>query len=160
MNIPHPSTLSTPRNFPANAPVTGGTKGIGEAILDRLVRGGATVIATARATPSGIPSSVEFIAADISTVAGTDEVITRVLARYGGLDIIVNNVGGSSAPGGGALALTDIDWQNAIDVNLLATVRARRGFLPSMVERPGQRAHFFGPAPDAALPAWRLPQDR
>jgi NAD(P)-dependent dehydrogenase (short-subunit alcohol dehydrogenase family) len=115
--------------------VTGGTKGIGEAIVDRLVRGGATVIATARARPSEIPSSVEFIAADISTVAGTDEVITRVLARYGGLDIIVNNVGGSSAPGGGALALTDIDWQNAIDVNLLATVRLDRGFLPSMVEQ-------------------------
>jgi NAD(P)-dependent dehydrogenase (short-subunit alcohol dehydrogenase family) len=88
-----------------------------------------------RATPLEIPSSVEFIAADISTVAGTDEVIIRVLARYGGLDIIVNNVGGSSAPGGGALALTDIDWQNAIDVNLLATVRLDRGFLPSMVEQ-------------------------
>ncbi len=115
--------------------VTGGSKGIGEAIVDRFVRGGATVIATARATPSEISSSVEFIAADISTVAGTDEVITGVLARYGGLDIIVNNVGGSSAPGGGALALTDIDWQNAIDVNLLATVRLDRGFLPSMVEQ-------------------------
>ena len=51
------------------------------------------------------------MAADISTAEGTDKVISYALNRLGGVDILVNNVGGSSAPGGGFAALTDEDWQ-------------------------------------------------
>jgi NAD(P)-dependent dehydrogenase (short-subunit alcohol dehydrogenase family) len=48
---------------------------------------------------------------------------------------LVNNVGGSEAPNGGFLALSDEDWQRALDVNLLAAVRLDRAFLPGMIER-------------------------
>src|SRR4029078_9130983 len=90
--------------------VTGGTKGIGEAVLNRLLRGGATVITTARSIPHG-GTPERFVQADISTREGVDHVVRTTLDRLGGLDILINSVGGSSAPSGGALALTDDHWQ-------------------------------------------------
>ncbi len=115
--------------------VTGGTKGMGEAIVKRLTNGGARVLTTARSTPVNLETSVLFVEADISTPKGIQKVITAVLERLGGVDILVNNVGGSSAPAGGALALSDEDWQNAIDANLLSAVRLDRGLLPSMLKQ-------------------------
>ena len=114
--------------------VTGGTKGIGEAIVNRLVRGGATVITTARSLPAGGPPE-RFVQADISTREGVDQVVKAMMDRLGGLDILIHNVGGSAAPGGGALALSDDDWQRAFDTNLFAAVRLDRGFLPSMLKQ-------------------------
>lgn len=114
--------------------VTGGTKGIGEAIVNRLVRGGATVITTARSIPAGgMPE--RFVQADISTPEGVDQVIKTTLKRLGGLDILINSVGGSSAPSGGVLALTDDDWQRTFNLNLFSAVRLDRGFLPSMLRQ-------------------------
>ena len=115
--------------------VTGGTKGMGEAIVRRLAAGGATVATTAR-SPLPEPQLVDlFVQADVSTREGVDTVIRRVLDRFGAVDILVNNVGGSSAPSGGVLALGDDDWQHAIDANLFAAVRLDRGLLPGMLER-------------------------
>jgi NAD(P)-dependent dehydrogenase (short-subunit alcohol dehydrogenase family) len=114
--------------------VTGGTKGIGEAIVERMVRGGAQVIATARTIPAG-DAPVLFIQADVSTRLGVDRVIETTLDRFGGLDILINSVGGSSAPGGGALALSEDDWQKAFDLNLFSAVRLDRGFLPGMLKQ-------------------------
>jgi len=51
------------------------------------------------------------------------------------MDILVNNVGGSEAPNGGFQALSDKDWQRALEVNLLAAVRLDRAFVPGMIER-------------------------
>jgi NAD(P)-dependent dehydrogenase (short-subunit alcohol dehydrogenase family) len=98
--------------------VTGGTKGMGEAIVRRLVSGGAAVATTARAPlPEGQRPDL-FIQADL------------------------NNVGGSSAPGGGVLALTDADWQDTINSNLFAAVRLDRAFLPAMIaQRSGVIIH-------------------
>src|SRR5438094_10338820 len=115
--------------------VTGGTKGMGEAIVRRLAAGGATVATTAR-SPLPESQAVElFVQADISTREGVDRVVREVLDRLGGVDILVNNVGGSSAPSGGVLALTDDDWRRAIDTNLLGAVRLDRAFLPGMLKQ-------------------------
>jgi NAD(P)-dependent dehydrogenase (short-subunit alcohol dehydrogenase family) len=114
--------------------ITGGTRGIGEAIVERLVRGGGRVIATARSLPAGGPTD-RFVQADVSTREGVDQVVETIMDRFGGIDILVHNVGGSAAPGGGALALSDDDWQNAIDMNLFAAVRLDRAFLPSMLKQ-------------------------
>jgi len=114
--------------------VTGGTRGIGEAIVARLVRGGATVIATARsAPPERAPD--KFVQADVSTREGIDRVERAVIDRLGGLDILIHNVGGSAAPGGGALVLSNDDWQQAFDTNLFSAVRLDRAFLPSMLKQ-------------------------
>jgi len=96
--------------------------------------GGAVVFATARTIPDGKVSE-DFIQADVSTRAGAEYVLKETIDRLGGLDILVNNVGGSSSPGGGVLALTDEHWQREIDLNLLSAVRLDRGFLPGMLKQ-------------------------
>lgn len=108
---------------------------MGEAIVKRLRRAGATVMTTARSEPRNLQLPDLFIEADISTNDGVQKVIEGVLARLGGLDILVNNVGGSSAPSGGALALSDADWQQTFHTNLFAAVRLDRAFLPKMLEQ-------------------------
>jgi NAD(P)-dependent dehydrogenase (short-subunit alcohol dehydrogenase family) len=115
--------------------ITGGTKGMGEAIVRRLAAGGATVATTARSPLPENQAPDVFIQADISTPEGVEKVISEVLDHLGGVDILVNNVGGSSAPGGGVLALTDEDWQLTINTNLFAAVRLDRGLLPGMLKQ-------------------------
>lgn len=115
--------------------VTGGTKGMGEAIVRRLAAGGATVATTAR-SPLPKDQVVElFVQADLSTLEGVEKVVRQVLDRLGGVDILINNVGGSSAPSGGVLALSDEDWQQTIDANLFTAVRLDRALLPGMLEQ-------------------------
>ena len=113
--------------------VTGGTRGIGEAIVQRLRGAGATLVTTARSTPQDLLQPDLFVAADLSTAEGAEKVISAVRERLGGIDIVVHNVGGSSAPGGGFAALTDDEWQHALNSNLLGAVRLDRGLLPLML---------------------------
>ena len=115
--------------------VTGGTKGAGKAIADRLLQAGATVIITARNAPEEANSKLHFIPADLSKPEGTHKIVEAVLSEYGRLDILVNNLGGSETPGGGFAMLTDADWERTIQTNLLAPVRLDRGFLPQMLDR-------------------------
>ena len=115
--------------------VTGGTKGgIGEAIVDRLIGGGARVITSARSIPRGGKLD-HIVQADVSTREGIDHIVKAVMDRMGGLDILIHNVGGSASAGGGALALSDQDWQHAFDTNLFAAIRLDRAFLPSMLKQ-------------------------
>src|SRR5437867_6441233 len=62
-------------------------------------------------------------------------IIKATFDRLGGLDILINSVGGSSAPGGGVLALTDAVWQQEFELNLFSAVRLDRGFLPAMLKQ-------------------------
>jgi NAD(P)-dependent dehydrogenase (short-subunit alcohol dehydrogenase family) len=113
--------------------VTGGTRGIGKGIADRLRAGGATVLVAARSVPEG--TSDDVIAADVSTSNGVAALAAEALDRVGGIDILVHNVGGSGQHEGGAVALTDDDWQSAFEQNLFGAVRLDRAILPGMVER-------------------------
>jgi NAD(P)-dependent dehydrogenase (short-subunit alcohol dehydrogenase family) len=128
-------SATEPEFLGKRALVTGGTKGMGEAIVHRLRGSGATVVTTARSAPPDLPQSDLFVAADLSTAEGAEKVISYVQKHLGGVDLLVNNVGGSSAPGGGFAALTDDDWQAALNQNLLAAVRLDRGLLPSMLRQ-------------------------
>lgn len=114
--------------------VTGGTKGMGEAIVKRLREDGATVMTTARSMPENMDSPELFIPADISTSGGVEKVVNEVNKRFGKLDILINNVGGSSAPNGGFKVLNDDYWQQAFNNNVFAAVRLDRAFLPKMLE--------------------------
>src|SRR5262245_50044473 len=98
--------------------VTGGTRGIGEAIVQRLRGAGATVITTARSTPHDLLQPHLFVEADLSTAEGAEKVVSSVRERLGGVDILVHNVGGSAAPGGGFAVLSDEQWQYALNTNL------------------------------------------
>src|SRR2546422_9582511 len=81
--------------------ITGGTKGVGEAVVRRLAAAGATVATTARSPlPEGQAAAL-FVQADISTRAGVDEVVWQVLNQFGSLDILIHNAGGSAAQAAG-----------------------------------------------------------
>lgn len=113
--------------------VTGGTQGIGAAVARRLADAGASVFRTARTRPEGLGRPELFKAADLATAEGAAEVAEAVLAQLGGVDLVVHNVGGSSAPGGGFAALNDGHWADALNQNLLAAVRLDRALLPAMI---------------------------
>ena len=112
--------------------VTGGTQGVGAAVVAQLTQAGATVLTTARHRPAELPD-VQFVAADVSTAEGCAAVAAAVQAQLGGVDIIVHVVGGSSAPAGGFAMLVDEEWQKALDQNLLPAVRLDRALLPGML---------------------------
>jgi NAD(P)-dependent dehydrogenase (short-subunit alcohol dehydrogenase family) len=116
--------------------VTGGTKDMGEAIVRRLRLSAASVATTARSPlPQGQAPDL-FVQADVGTAAGVQEVVDRIQQQWGGLDLLVNNVGGTETKPGGFEVLSDEDWQSVLNVvNLLAAVRLDRAFLPSMIER-------------------------
>src|SRR6266404_836993 len=115
--------------------VTGGTQGVGAAIVSRLSAKGAKVTTTARSERPSSDASDLFVRADVTTSDGVITISRAVLERFGGLDILVHNVGGSSAPGGGFAALTDGEWQRELDLNLLPAVRLDRALLPSMLKQ-------------------------
>ncbi|PTE06749.1 SDR family oxidoreductase [Mesorhizobium helmanticense] len=112
--------------------VTGGTKGTGEAIVQRLSASGALVVTTARSA-TGALSPKLFVRADMNTLAGAEQVAAAVMDRFGGVDIIVHSVGGSKSPGGGFAALTEEIWQDELGLNLLAAVRLDRLLVPNMI---------------------------
>ncbi len=115
--------------------VTGGTKGAGEAIVRRLMAGGATVATTARAPlPDGLEVDA-FIHADLASLEGVESVASTVRQTLGGVDVVVHNVGGSRTPSGGFLAATEAFWQEELNLNLLAAVRLDRLLVPDMIAR-------------------------
>src|SRR6266436_4794668 len=123
--------------------VTGGTQGIGEAVVARLREAGAKVLTTARTTPAELREPNLFVAADVATAEGCTIVADAVHDRLGGVDIIVHVVGGSSAPAGGFAVLDD----NELD----------RALLPAMLEQgAGVIIHITSiqsqlPLPDATI---------
>ncbi|MCA6067780.1 SDR family oxidoreductase [Chryseobacterium sp. RG1] len=115
--------------------VTGGTKGAGRAIAERLKSAGAKVVITARNQPELPDEDLYFIPADLSKPEGTDKVASEVFEKFGKIDILVNNLGGSETPGGGFAVLSNTDWEETIQTNLLAPVRLDKAFLPQMLEK-------------------------
>jgi NAD(P)-dependent dehydrogenase (short-subunit alcohol dehydrogenase family) len=113
--------------------VTGGTQGIGAAIVKRLTQAGATVMTAARHVPPDGPAPPLLVQADVSTAEGVAKLARAALDRLGGVDILVNTVGGSSSPAGGVLAVSDEHWQKDLDLNLFSAVRLDRALLPSML---------------------------
>lgn len=113
--------------------VTGGTKGVGAATVQALLDAGVQVMTTARAVPESSSPGVIYVAADLSTAKGSAEVAQSVMAHWGGVDILVNLLGGSSAPGGGFAALDDAQWAKELNLNLMPAVRLDRALLPPML---------------------------
>jgi NAD(P)-dependent dehydrogenase (short-subunit alcohol dehydrogenase family) len=113
--------------------VTGGTKGVGAAIVQGLHDAGMQVMATARSVPAHGTEGVRYVAADLSTAEGSAEVAQSVLEQWGGIDVLVNVFGGSSAPGGGFAALDDAQWSQELNQNLMSAVRLDRALLPAIL---------------------------
>ncbi len=114
--------------------VTGGTKGLGAAVVEVLREARVRIVTTARNVPDTFPADLHYIAADVATAHGCEVVANGVLERLGGVDIVVHVVGGSRAPGGGFAALNDEEWQKELNQNLMPAVRLDRALLPSMIK--------------------------
>jgi len=91
--------------------VTAGTKRIGEAIARRFALSGASVATTARSEAANGQDSALFIKTDIGKACGVQIVVHCIQREWGGLDILVNNVGSSVTKVGGFEVLSDEDWQ-------------------------------------------------
>src|SRR5260221_14079757 len=99
--------------------VTGGTKGMGEGIVRRLTLGGGSVATIARSPlPEGQQPAL-FIQEDIGSAEGVQTVVDRVLKEWGGIEILVNCVGGSSAPQCGLRVVSGEEWRKTPNVKLL-----------------------------------------
>jgi NAD(P)-dependent dehydrogenase (short-subunit alcohol dehydrogenase family) len=115
--------------------VTGGSKGIGLAVVEALAAAGAQVVAGSRSTSARLDElagegRVQWVRADLGAPGGAEALVTAVGRP---LDILVNNVGSAPARTGGFLSVSDEDWRRALDLNLLSAVRATRAALPGMV---------------------------
>ncbi|MFF1817329.1 oxidoreductase [Kribbella sp. NPDC058245] len=128
------------------AVVTGGTRGIGAAVVRALVAGGAEVLATARSAEGVVPEGVGLVAADVRGRAGAEVVAAAVGERFGGVDLVVHNVGGAR-PFEDSAAIPDEEWQDALDLNYLASVRLDSLLVPGMrVRRSGAIVHVSSAA--------------
>ena len=129
------------------AVVTGSSRGLGLASARSLVAENCRVVLCARGeetlaeaaleveAAARRPNMVATVQADVSTLAGIELVIGRAVETFGGLDILVNNVG--RAAGSDLLGTTDAEWQAAFDETLFPAIRASRLAVPQMKQRGG-----------------------
>lgn len=115
--------------------VTGGTKGIGKSIADKLSSKGAQVIVTARTSPQENTNAHHFIAADLTLPESAEAIAKEIIEKYGRIDIIVNNAGANLSPGGGFNTLSDEHWYNDWQLNFLSVVRINKSLLPAMIKQ-------------------------
>jgi len=124
------------------AVVTGGTLGVGAAVVRTLAEAGVRVMTSARSLPARPVEGVAYVAADLSTAEGTGIFAQAVLQAWDGADILINVLGGSKTPGGGFAAISDAHWFAELNLNLMPAVRLDRALLPAMLaQRAGVIIH-------------------
>jgi NAD(P)-dependent dehydrogenase (short-subunit alcohol dehydrogenase family) len=134
------------------AVVTGGSRGIGAAIVRQFLAAGAEVLTSARSDPGTVPDGASFVAADVRTRAGAEVIAAAVRETFGGVDVLVHNVGGAR-PHPSALAIPDEEWQDALDWNFLSAVRLDALLAPGMRERrAGAIVHVSSAAVVTSMP--------
>jgi NAD(P)-dependent dehydrogenase (short-subunit alcohol dehydrogenase family) len=114
--------------------VTGGTRGIGAAIAQRLLDAGASVVVTARARGGNLPAGVTFVEGDVASESGVKAIATATIDALGGLDILVNNAGGAGGFPQGTASIPEEAWQASFALNLFAAIRLTNALLPALRE--------------------------
>jgi NAD(P)-dependent dehydrogenase (short-subunit alcohol dehydrogenase family) len=127
--VKNPTDTTPPALSGQRAVVTGGTRGIGAAIAQRLLADGASVVMTARSLPSDAPEGASFVEGDLGTPEGVAQLASRATAALGGIDILVNNAGAAVAHPEGMLSISDEEFVESIQVNFLASVRLTAALL-------------------------------
>jgi 3-oxoacyl-[acyl-carrier protein] reductase len=121
--------------------VAGASRGIGRAIAEALAREGGRVAAIARgaealnATVKQLGDGHVAIAADVTTAEGATAAVDGCVQAFGGIDIVVANVGKSFARE--ASAMDDADFANSLDMNLWSTMRVVQRAAPHLIARGG-----------------------
>jgi 3-oxoacyl-[acyl-carrier protein] reductase len=122
--------------------VAGSSRGVGLGIAHTFLDEGAKVVLTGRDSQAlqaaagtlaaGREERVDTFAGDLSSTAVIREAHRQAIARWGGVDILVCNVG--SGTGRSGFELTAGDWSSVFEANLWTSVRLVEVFLPAMVE--------------------------
>ncbi|MGV9280553.1 oxidoreductase [Streptomyces sp. NPDC003730] len=122
-----------------SAVVTGAGRGIGLATVRALTAEGVRVVGAARTITLELKETGAYtVSADLSTARGVADLMESALVELGGIDLLVNNVGGGDdVEPVGFLDTDDTQWTRVFDINLLSAVRATRAALPSLIERRG-----------------------
>ena len=115
--------------------VNGGGRGLGAAVVQLLAQLDGRVVCVSRSLPEHRVHGVHYIAADLATADGVRKAADTAMSHMGDIDVVVNVVGGSSAPAGGFAQLDDREWSAALDLNLMSAVRMDRAVLPAMLAR-------------------------
>ncbi|RLL66807.1 oxidoreductase [Streptomyces sp. Z26] len=132
--------------------VTGGSRGIGAAVVRRFLAAGAEVLTTARSEPDTVPEGATFVTADVRTRAGAEALADAARRVLGGVDVLVHNAGGAQ-PYPDASAIPDEEWQDQLDLCYLAPVRLNSLLTPDMRERrTGAVVHVSSAAVATPLP--------
>jgi NAD(P)-dependent dehydrogenase (short-subunit alcohol dehydrogenase family) len=120
------------------AVVTGAGAGIGLAITEALAHEGAQVVAASRNTETldGL-DRVTGVAGDLADPEAPARLVEKAVDGHGRIDVLVNNVGALRLRLDGFLAVTDEDFQWAMDLNFFIALRATRAALARMVESGG-----------------------
>lgn len=148
-------TASTPEPFDAPEPsatpgpdlglagqtvvVTGAGRGIGLAITEAFLAAGSRVVAGSRERTGELDALIKqgaqltVVEVDLATPEGPAALVSEAVAAHGGVDVLINNVGGVRPRVNGFLATTDADWDWALTINLMAAVRATRAALPHLL---------------------------
>ncbi|SFF68788.1 NAD(P)-dependent dehydrogenase, short-chain alcohol dehydrogenase family [Actinacidiphila alni] len=114
--------------------VTGGSRGIGAAVVRQLVGAGVEVLTTARSGAAEVPEGARFVAADVRTAEGAEVIAAAAHKEFGGVDLVVHNAGGAQ-PYASAADIPAEEWKNALELNFLASVRLDALLTPGMRER-------------------------
>ena len=126
--------------------ITGGSRGIGAAVVRQLLDAGAEVLTTARSATSTVPEGAAFVEADVRTRTGAQALAEAAREVLGGVDVLVHNAGGAR-PHEGVSAISDEEWQGALDLNFLASVRLDSLLVPGMrKQRSGAIVHVSSAA--------------
>jgi NAD(P)-dependent dehydrogenase (short-subunit alcohol dehydrogenase family) len=118
--------------------VTGGTLGIGRAVVERLVQDGAAVATVARDSERlrELPNGVLAVAGDVTVVGTAERAVAACVEAFGGVDVLVNNAGGGAFHGWDA---SDEEWQLMLELNLLSAARFCRAAVPHLRGREAAR---------------------
>jgi NAD(P)-dependent dehydrogenase (short-subunit alcohol dehydrogenase family) len=116
--------------------VTGGCRGIGRGIAERFALAGANVLVCCRNQPNSLPDGVAFIAADVREPDQIDAVVANCVERFGSLDVLVNNAGGS--PPANSATASPRFTNGIIGLNLVAPiVFAQRAYAVMQIQESG-----------------------
>ncbi|WP_416151708.1 SDR family NAD(P)-dependent oxidoreductase [Salipaludibacillus sp. HK11] len=124
------------------AVVTGGSRGIGLAIVKAMSSSGAKVVASTRKPTDEIielskTTSVLPVITDAATEEGAKKLVEEATEKYGSIDILVNNIGALGRRDTGFLEINDNEWENMINANLMSVVRTTRAALPVLTKQGG-----------------------
>ncbi|MEJ2865515.1 SDR family NAD(P)-dependent oxidoreductase [Actinomycetospora flava] len=135
--------------------VTGGGRGIGRAVVDRLHRDGAQVVACGRsADPGDLPPGVRWVRADVAVPADAERIVAEANAAFGPVSVLVNNAGVQLEKT--VTDSTDADWDLVVGANCRGVFNLCRAVLPQMGEHGGVIVNSGSTSAEVADPSLAL----